>query len=359
MTNNINSVLFVIPEQYGYSAGYTYYCKYLTKFGYKVGVICLDTGGPKKKLYFNEMVYYVNSNNAIGYRLAILKTILKVKNNYNIIILKYFPGVSTFLLVLLGKRIWLDIRTGSVRRKKLYRRIENLLIKMESFFFRRIFILSLSLAKQLLISSKRTILLPLGAEEMSVNIKTYTDSMRLLYIGTLFGRNLHECIEGFAKYYYENKDKLNLHFDIIGDGPDFDKKKVLDAIDKNQLNKVVKYHGHLLHEEAAHFFDKCNVGVSYIPMTEFYENQPPTKTFEYVLSGLVCVATNTSANKELIHKTNGVLHDDNPESFYKALNVVCQNRHLYDYKIIKSSLHKYHWEQIVQNIMIKEFNVNK
>lgn len=183
--------------------------------------------------------------------------------------------------------------------------------------------------------------------------------MHLLYIGTLFGRNLHECIEGFAKFYNENKDKLKLHFDIIGDGPDFDKNKIIDAIDKNQLSQVVMCHGHLLHDEAVYFFDKCNVGVSYIPMIQFYQNQPPTKIFEYVLSGLVCLATNTSANKELIHKTNGVLHDDNPESFYQALNVLYKNRHLYDCSSIKSSLHQFHWEQIVQNSMEKEFNVNR
>ncbi len=363
MKNNKNSVLFVIPDQYGYSAGYTYYCKYLTKLGYKVGVICLDSGKPKKQLYYNETVFYVNySKNVISYRLEMLKTIYKVKNGYNNIVLKCFPGVSIFSAVLLGKRTWIDIRTGSVRRKKLHRTIENLLIKIESLFFRRIFILSLPLAKELSLPSKKVVLLPLGADEISKKTKTYTDSMRLLYIGTLGnigGRNIHECVEGFAKFYNENKDKLELHFDIIGDGRDFCKNKVIDAIEKNQLSQVVTYHGYLSHDEAVCFFDKCNVGVSYIPMTQFFENQPPTKTFEYVLSGLVCLATNTAANKELIFDTNGVLHDDNPEAFYQALNIVYKNRHLYNYSSIKSSLHQFHWEQIVQNSMEKEFNVNR
>ncbi len=351
-----NSVLFVIPDQYGYSAGYTYYCKYLTKLGYKVGVICLDAGKPKKQLYYNETVFYVNySKNAISYRLEMLKTIYKVKNNYNNIVLKRFPGVLIFLVVLLGKRTWLDIRTGSVARKKIHRAIENFLIKTESLFFRKIFILSLLLAKELSLPSKKVILLPLGADEISKKTKTYTDSMCLLYIGTLVGRNLHECIEGFAKFYNENKDKLKLHFDIIGDGPDFDKNKVIDAIDKNQLSQVVIYHGYLLHDEAVSFFDKCNIGVSYIPMTQFYQNQPPTKTFEYILSGLVCLATNTTANKELINKTNGVLHNDNPEAFYQALNIVYKNRHLYNCSSIKSSLHQFHWEEIVRNILIPNF----
>jgi len=358
MKNYINSVLFVIPEQYGYSAGYTYYCKYLTKLGYKVGVICIDSGNPKKQLCYNVSVYYVNPNKKFSYRLEFLKTIYKVKKDYSIFVLKYLPAVSIFSIALLGKRTWLDIRTGSVRRKKFHRIIENILIKVESLFFRRIFILSLPLAKQLSLSSKKVILLPLGADEMSKKIKTYTDYMRLLYIGTLFGRNIHECIEGFAKYYNEYKNKLKLHFDIIGDGPDFDKLKVIDAIEKNQLSQVVTYHGHVLHDDVVDFFDQCNVGVSYIPMTPFYQNQPPTKTFEYVLSGLVCIATNTSANKDLIHKTNGVLHDDNPESFYQALKVVYKNRHLYNCSAIKFSLHQFHWEQIVQNSMIKEFKLN-
>lgn len=38
----------------------------------------------------------------------------------------------------------------------------------------------------------------------------------------------------------------------------------------------------------------------YVPITDYYEYQPPTKTFEYVLSGLLCLATATSSNKEVI-----------------------------------------------------------
>ena len=54
-------------------------------------------------------------------------------------------------------------------------------------------------------------------------------------------------------------------------------------------------------------------------MTKFYDIQTPTKTFEYIISGLFCIATNTTANKNLINKDNGILCDDNATSFSNAL----------------------------------------
>jgi len=42
----------------------------------------------------------------------------------------------------------------------------------------------------------------------------------------------------------------------------------------------------------------------------YYDCQPATKTFEYILSGMVCIATSTYENKKLINNINGVLCND-------------------------------------------------
>lgn len=41
-------------------------------------------------------------------------------------------------------------------------------------------------------------------------------------------------------------------------------------------------------------------------MTEYYDSQPPTKTFEYALSGLYVLATKTRENEKVITNDNGV-----------------------------------------------------
>ena len=75
----------------------------------------------------------------------------------------------------------------------------------------------------------------------------------------------------------------------------------------NKLENVCTTHGRIDYYKLKPFFDKCNVGVSYIPIRDYYQYQPPTKTFEYGLSGLVTIATETKSNQEVINNCNGIL----------------------------------------------------
>jgi len=122
------------------------------------------------------------------------------------------------------------------------------------------------------------------------------------------------------------------------------------------MNNVITLYGRIPHFELQPFFDKCNIGVSYIPMTEYYEFQPPTETFEYILSGMVCIATDTNENRLLISKENGVLCEDNPESFANALDYVYYNRQNYNSETIRNSLKDYTWENIVNKYLIPILN---
>jgi nucleoside-diphosphate-sugar epimerase len=70
------------------------------------------------------------------------------------------------------------------------------------------------------------------------------------------------------------------------------------------------------------YFDIHNIGVSYIPMLKCFDNQPPTKTFEYLLSGMPVIATATNANKDIINDVNGVLINDNSEEVYNGLTAI-------------------------------------
>lgn len=62
------------------------------------------------------------------------------------------------------------------------------------------------------------------------------------------------------------------------------------------------------------YFEQANVGISFVPMTDHYDAQPATKTFEYSNSGLYVLGTATTENKKSIDN-NGVLIQDTPESF--------------------------------------------
>lgn len=356
MSNQFNKkrILFVVPEQFGYVAGYYYYCKYLIENGFKVSVLSVDSGKAKIKIEDPEFTaYYIKSKGKFYYRWQLLIELFFLRKEYDVIILKYFYSVFLSQLFLRNKKVFLDIRTGSVRTKKYIRTIDDLVLRFETLFFNKVLILSLHLAKKLKLPKQKVILLPLGADDLSQTSKDYVKSMNLLYIGTFFGRRLEDCIIGFSKFKAKYSSKISLSFDIIGTGQDIDKLKIEQAIIENKLKNDVSMHGELSHHEAMRIFKKCNYGISYVPMTDFYNLQPPTKTFEYVLSGMVCIGTNTYANKELINKDNGMLCDDNPTAFYNALKAVFVNRYNYQTDIIKGTLKDYSWKNIVQSVLIK------
>ena len=96
------------------------------------------------------------------------------------------------------------------------------------------------------------------------------------------------------------------------------------------------------------FYERCNVGVAYIPKTEFFDIQPSTKIFEYLFAGMPVIATATLENKRVIMNDNGILIEDNPESFYEGLKRLYNKRHFFDSKIIKKTCGQYSWNRIVK-----------
>ena len=348
------SVLFVIPDQFGYSAGYYYYCKYLLEAGYRVGVLSFDIGKKKIELEGEFESLYITPHNALQYRWAIFKRLLVLKHNYDVVVFKQMPGLFFIaLLVRRTKRI-LDVRTGSVHDGVWRKRVENHDIWMQSLFFNKVFILSIELAKDLKIPATKYVWLPLGADEIAVGDKDYKCSMQLLYVGTFDYRNIYQAVEGFALFKQKRGQDIPLSFDIIGNGSKEAVKKIEQVIEKYGLQRDVILHGYLTHQEARDYYEKCNIGISYIPVLPCFKNQPPTKTYEYVLSGLVCLGTKTNSNMQLINSSNGILHNDTSESFCAALEMYYKNRKNYRTSIVKASLKNYKWKIIVNKILKPE-----
>ena len=82
---------------------------------------------------------------------------------------------------------------------------------------------------------------------------------------------------------------------------------------------MVSYHGRSREDSIKPYFDNCNVGVAYVPITKYYTNNTPSKTVEYLIAGMAVIATRTKANQRYVHKKNGVLVNDTPKSFCRGL----------------------------------------
>lgn len=211
--------------------------------------------------------------------------------------------------------------------------------------------MSPDLIKGLIINPLKYHYLPLGSEKYFGENHTF-DDLRLLYVGALNTRNIYQSIEGLYFFLERNNFKPHISYTIVGFGNIHEEDTIRESIDKYGLKEYVVFDGRRSYDELPEYFEKCNIGVSWIPKTSVFDQQPATKTFEYLMSGLFCMATSTKANKDLINNSNGILFNDNAHDFADALEDVYKNKNKYDSARIRETVKEYSWQNLVENNLL-------
>jgi glycosyltransferase involved in cell wall biosynthesis len=341
MEGNAKELVIICPKQFGYLSDYYYYCKYLK--GYNINFICKDQGLKKVETPDGTNVYYLSGR---YFFVNASRRVLNLKLINAIYFIYYHKLCSLYAFVLPGKKKVLDIRTGEISENRIKKSVLNWLLKTESLFFDHTFIISESLRDYLNISLKNSKIVPLGAIEIGYS-KRHFNELNLLYVGTFFNRDIHKTISGLGLFCAENPE-IPVKYTIIGFGSEKDTKMLFDEIEKNEIIKnKIQIIGRLHHSELKEYFLESNIGVSFVPIVDYFKNQPPTKTFEYICSGLVCLATDTFENRKIINDKNGVLVNDNDFDFSKGLKQIWRNRNAFNSERIMNDAHKYHWDNIV------------
>lgn len=348
----MKELVILSKNQFGYHTDVQKWCQYLSS-DYNVCVVCYDQQRPKiafpgVKVCYAPILFGVRRLRPLFFLLISLYQSFVVKGP---IMIEYFKGCPVLVKILWWKRFILDIRTLSVAQNERDRLKENLHIRNECLNFKEVSVISTGIGKQLSLPQDIKVhLLPLGADTVSTSTKIF-DKLRLLYVGTLSNRDIHKTIYGLQKFLYSNESSIDVEYHIIGDGNDEDVSLVKKAINDCAISSKVFLHGFIHHDELKSYFDLCNIGVSFIPITPCYEDQPPTKTFEYILSGLFTIATATRSNIELISKDNGFLIKDNSDDFCEALNYIKDNISRINSTYINKSLIQYQWNKIVDDFL--------
>lgn len=344
-------ILFVNGGQFGHSAGHYYYCKYL-KDSFDIHYFCFDRGRRKMDMP-GVKVHYVDFAGG------------KLRRNFNFVAgairlsrqirpetlyVVYFGfAFIVALLAFAGKAKILDIRTGSLAPNPAKRKLDNIVIRLQSLFFSKKVILAESLRQKLGIALRNTLVLPLGADVIYDGSHDFNGKLHLIYVGTLDGRRIDETVKGLGLFMQNENNKNSIEkYSIIGFGGQHEIDKIMNEIKASSLEHIVFFEGQKSHAELEVYFSDANVGVAYIPMLEYYQNQPATKLFEYGLSGMFTIATNTFENRNFIREENGVLCDDNPLAFSKALSEVVLRKKEFNSGKIRQSLDDYRWELLVQ-----------
>ena len=359
---NLPKIIIIHQEPFGYHSDTYYYCKYLRN-KYLITYICWDYN--KKKIYMDNIniIYISRKGNLLLRNFRFITRVLnELKNTYDYHIIKYFRGCSLVKLFLNDKFFLLDIRSRSTLKNKFSRNFYNFLLKTEASYFNNISIISKGLSKRLNFSKnpnkRRVYILPLGAEVISPTTKDF-NTINLLYVGTLYNRNIDQTIKGFSKFYHEYKNKLQITYTIIGSGFGTEENDLKKTIKNEGINHVAHVIGYIPHDELKPFFDTHNIGISYIPMTDYFDVQPPTKTFEYLLSGMPVIATATSENKTVINDKNGIVINDTHLAFYQGLVQLYKKKSTFNSTAIRNNAMQYSWEKITNNLSLILQSSNK
>lgn len=305
-----------------------------------------------------EIIHLKVKDNALIKKIILIKEIYKLikGNDYDYVHINYFLGCS-FINIFKRNYFNIDIRTGIISNNKYKKAILNTILTFEVGFFNHFTCISESLKEQLKLP-KKTHILPLGAPHLPLIQKDFS-VLKVLYVGTFHNREIVKTIYGFSEFVakYNNRDVAI--YTIIGFGSDEEIKEINDAIISTGMQKHIFFKGKIRYPELTTYLEEGNVGMSFIPITEYFDNQPPTKTFEYLLSGMYVLATDTKENKKVITNEKGLLIKDSIEEVSKGLQSIYENRHRLNSKDIQVQSQQYSWDKIVKNnlfLYIEQFD---
>ncbi len=344
--NNKPSILIIDKEQFGYLTDVYKWCEYL-KNDYKITVVSSKINYRKTIGLDGIDVDYVKFHhnhriiNAIKLLAVSLYQCLMAQGK---IIVIYFPTCSILKKFLPFKKMQVDVRTLAVFEDSDKRKSYDELLKKECRKFDMVSAISKGVANTMNIKDIRII--PLGSDVISQKEKKYDDGINLIYVGTFSNRKLEDTILGL-NLFIKSHPQEKVRYNIIGRGANGEEERMKEIVIELGLEDVVKFFGFLPHSEVATYMDRSNIGVCYVPVVDYYQHQPPTKTFEYILSGIYCIATNTAANKELIIPENGCLIDSTPEGFKLGIEKFLEVRERLSDNSIRASLSDYSWNNIV------------
>jgi glycosyltransferase involved in cell wall biosynthesis len=347
--DNRPSLLLVTQDQFGYLTDTLKYCRYLQKdfrityIGWDFGLPVIDTGGI-------ACIHLSRAGGKLRRYAVFLREVLQIVRRQpadGVIFIEYFP-LCALLALFSGhrKRMVMDIRTGYVRSGGIVRAVFNGLLTVEAMCFRNVTVISDSLRRFLSIPAGRAHVVPLGADAVQVPDKEFA-KLRLFYVGSLENRQIDKTVRGLELYMSRHPGAPIEGYDIVGFGPSDEEGKLRTAMQEATHVPNIVFHGRIPSTQLGPFLSACNTGVAFIPGDKHYQVQPATKIFEYLLAGMVVIATQTYENTRVINDSNGVLTDDSAEGFAAGLEKLMKKRMSFMSPAIRDGIGEYAWHRIV------------
>lgn len=351
----MKKLLIIDTHPYGTLTDVAKWCENMPE-DIKAKVVCLKNIDDKPPLPQN--VKLVETPIVASYHirgaLFVLYALIAILFHRGPILVEYFKGCSIFKKLIPWKRMVLDVRTLAVwgnmdaNGEKIRDKYDNG-VRKTAKCYDALAVISEGMKEKIGNVRKPIYMLPLGADVISTAEKKY-DKIRLLYVGALTNRDLEKTILGLSQF-VKKFPSDDIRYDIIGGNND-DVEKFREYSKALKCDKHITFYGRIPHCGLKPYFDKCNIGVSFVPITPSYDIQPVTKTFEYANSGLYVIGTATSENKKVITSDCGILISDTPEDFCSALYFIRENGSRIEEKEVRQTLSQYNWANIVNNCLL-------
>lgn len=295
------------------------------------------------------------------------------RHDFSVIHVLY--NTNCFLLPLLG-RIFFKKRkikyvlhqiTFSIAPKQEKRLLENRKAISESGYFDAIITSNQHMSEKYYPEDlrDRLFIVPVGvnlehfkpasfSEVLSIKRSLFkTDDKILVYEGTFSGRKLETLIRAFNTLLQRYASARLL---IIGSGDGAGSLNELSG--SLGIEEKVRFTGIVPYSDVARYVSAAEIGISYVPLIEYYDVQTPLKTMEFLACGLPVIATGTKANKDLIRDGyNGLLTGDSEEALADAMFLLIANDGLRKKlaQNARESVTRLNWENIVQNDLIPAY----
>ncbi len=344
-------ILILASAQFGYSTTIYKYCEHALEH-FEITYIGWDYGLPKIELPEIEIKYVSRKSNIIIRNIRLLYAFHKqINRGYDLIFANYVRGIALVKVMNNNAKFILYVDTLGISPNKIKRLIFDRVLSFESNFFKNIALISSGISKRIRIKNYHV--LPLGGHCYSKRSKTF-QQLSLLYVGTLSNRNILECVKGFHEFIKKNKDMASAKpfFSIVGDSPFGELEEIKKYVRGHKLEAYICTPGFVHSTKLGPFFDNANIGVAYVPITPYYQYQPPTKTYEYLISGLPVIATATFANKEIVSPKVSELITDDADAFYSAILKIQKRKNEFESKWIREQYEKYTWQNVVKEKLI-------
>ncbi len=341
-------ILFVCMSQFGRLVDTYAYCRNLRSRN-EITYICWDYGFPKQYVNNVNVIYVSRIGNKFRRYLRFKRIIFDemLRQDFDVCHITNYLGCS--LLKIFSKRtIFIyDIRSGAVNTSKWKRALRDWARKTEALCFKYKTIVSESLASKYGMSSGFAVI-TVGSDVRYLKSKFF-EKLQFLYIGVLGNRRIEDTIDGFVKSRTKYPELIE-KYTIIVKGTRAEIDKISLKVLRLGATGYIKILGEVPYKELDRHLETHNIGIAYVPITEYYNNQPTTKIFDYMLSGLVVLSTATKENKRVMTKDNGVLVLDNVEGVCKGIDAIVINKGNYNSDKIRSSVENFTWERISEKL---------